>query len=242
MAATQRARRLARQQMEFVAAVSHELRTPVAAILSAGQNLAAGVVAEPAQVKRYGALIEREGRRLSAMVGQVLDFAGLEAGRQPYALQATEVGPVVDAALDDCRGLLAERQARVERDVAPGLPPVHGDPAALRQAVRNLIENAAKYGGPDPWIGVRARPAGHEVEITVADRGMGVERGEVRRLFEPFFRGREAVGRSIAGSGLGLSVVRHIARAHRGRVSCAAGDAGRGSAFTLHLPAAEPIA
>ena len=93
MAATQRAQRLARQQMEFVAAVSHELSTPLAAILSAGQNLAAGVVAEPVQVKRYGELIEREGRRLSAMVGQVLDFAGLKRAGSVYTLQATEVGP-----------------------------------------------------------------------------------------------------------------------------------------------------
>ncbi len=235
---TQRARRLALQQLEFVAAVSHELRTPVAAILAAGQNLADGVVATPAQVKLYGALVEREGRRLSGMVGQVLEFAGIQSGRQAYSLQATEVGPVLDAALADCRGLLAERQARVETDIAAGLPPVQGDPAALRHALRNLIENAAKYGGPDPWIGVRARPHGGEVEITVEDRGIGVDRADAPHLFEPFFRGREAVGRSIAGSGLGLSVVRHIVRAHRGRVSLATEGIGRGSAFTLHLPAA----
>jgi signal transduction histidine kinase len=238
---TQRAQRLAQQQMEFVAAVSHELHTPLTAIRSAGQNLADGVVADPAQVKRYGGLIESEGRRLSGMVGQVLDFAGIQSGRQAYNLQPTEVAPLVERALADCRWMLEERRAQVETDVAPGLPPVLGDPEALRRALRNLIENAAKYGaqpGSPPWVGVRARAAGGEVEITVQDRGIGLHREDLPHLFEPFYRGRGALERSIAGSGLGLSVVGHIARAHRGRVSVDSDGDGRGSAFTLHLPVA----
>jgi signal transduction histidine kinase len=235
MVTTQRAQRLARQQLEFVAAVSHELNTPLTAIRSAGQNLADGVVAQPEQVKRYGTLIETEGRRLSAMVGQVLHFAGIQSGRQSYALQPTAVAPLLSAALDDCRPLLAQRRARVECDVAGVLPAVQADPGALRRALRNLIENAAKYGGPEPWIGVRARPAGGEVEIVIEDGGAGVRREELSHLFEPFFRGREAAAGGIPGSGLGLAVVRHIAQAHGGRVSVTAGSAGRGSVFTLHL-------
>jgi signal transduction histidine kinase len=246
MVTTGRAQKLARQQIEFVAAVSHELHTPLTAMRSAGQNLADGVVADPAQVKRYGALIESEGRRLSDMVGQVLDFAGIQSGRQAYTLQPTEVTEVVDGALHDCRWLLKERRARIERDIPAGLPPVQGDVAALRRALRNLIENAAKYGGrpdsPEPWIGVRARATGEGIEIAVEDRGGGLRREDLRNLFEPFYRGREAVERSIAGSGLGLSVVRHIAEAHHGRVSVELGDAGQaagqGKAFVLHLPVA----
>jgi signal transduction histidine kinase len=246
MVTTERAQKLARQQIEFVAAVSHELHTPLTAMRSAGQNLADGVVADPAQVKRYGALIESEGRRLSDMVGQVLDFAGIQSGRQAYTLQPTEVREVVDGALHDCRWLLKERRARIERDIPAGLPQVQGDVAALRRALRNLIENAAKYGGrpdsPEPWIGVRARATGEGIEIAVEDRGGGLRREDLRNLFEPFYRGREAVERSIAGSGLGLSVVRHIAEAHHGRVSVELGDAGQaagqGKAFVLHLPVA----
>jgi signal transduction histidine kinase len=238
---TQRAQLLARQQMEFVAAVSHELHTPLTAIRSAGQNLADGVVADPAQVKRYGGLIESEGRRLSGMVGQVLDFAGIQSGRQAYNLQPTEVAPLVEEALAECRWMLEERRARVEKEIAPGLPLVLGDSAALRRALRNLIENAAKYGaqpGSPPWIGVRARAASGEVEITVEDRGIGLHREDLPHLFKPFYRGRGALARSIAGSGLGLSVVGHIARAHRGRVTVDSEGDGQGSAFTLHLPVA----
>jgi signal transduction histidine kinase len=239
MVTTQRAQKLARQQMEFVAAVSHELHTPLTAMRSAGQNLADGVVADPAQVKRYGVLIESEGRRLSGMVGQVLDFAGIQSGRQAYTLQPTEIGPVVEGAVSDCRWLLQERRARVERDVSAGLPLVQGDPAALRRALRNLIENAAKYGGVNPRIDVRARAGNGDVEITVEDHGDGLRREDLPHLFEPFYRGRQAVAKSIAGSGLGLSVVRHIAEAHHGRIDVETGGPGEGSAFTLHLPLAE---
>jgi signal transduction histidine kinase len=234
---TQRAQRLARQQIEFVAGVTHELNTPLTAIRSAGQNLADGVVAEPAQVKRYGALIESEGRRLSDMVGQALDFAGIQSGRRVYHPRPVDVGEIVDGALQDCRWLLQEKQIRVEREVEAGLPSVLVDAAALRRAIANLVENAVKYGGRAAWIGVRVRrsPAG-PVEITVADRGPGIRREDLPKLFEPFFRGRDAATAGVPGSGLGLSLVRHIAEAHGGRVTVTTG-VGEGAAFTLQLPA-----
>ena len=234
---TQRAQRLARQQIEFVAGVTHELNTPLTAIRSAGQNLADGVVAEPAQVKRYGALIESEGRRLSDMVGQALDFAGIQSGHRVYHPRPVDVGEIVDGALQDCRWLLQEKQIRVEREVEPALPSVLVDAAALRRAIANLVENAVKYGGRSAWIGVRVRrsPSG-PVEITVADRGPGIRREDLPKLFEPFFRGRDAATAGVPGSGLGLSLVRHIAEAHGGRVTVATG-VGEGAAFTLQLPA-----
>jgi signal transduction histidine kinase len=234
---TQRAQRLARQQIEFVAGVTHELNTPLTAIRSAGQNLADGVVADPGQVKRYGALIESEGRRLSDMVGQALDFAGIQSGRRVYHPRPVDVGEVVDGALQDCRWLLQEKQIRVEREVEPGLPSVLVDAAALRRAIANLVENAVKYGGRAAWIGIRVRrsPSG-PVEITVADRGPGIRREDLPKLFEPFFRGRDAATAGVPGSGLGLSLVRHIAEAHGGRVTVTTG-VGEGAAFTLQLPA-----
>jgi signal transduction histidine kinase len=244
MVTTQAAQRLARQQIEFVAGVTHELHTPLTAIRSAGQNLADGVVADPAQVRRYGALIESEGRRLSSMVGQALDFAGIQSGRRVYPPRPADASEIVAGALQDCRWLLQEKRIEVERDVAADLPPVLADPAALRQAVANLIENAVKHGGKPGWIGVRARRdplAAGGVEITVADRGPGIRREDLPHLFEPFFRGRDAAAESIPGSGLGLSLVRHIAEAHGGRVTVAAA-VGEGSAFTLHLPAAPAAA
>jgi signal transduction histidine kinase len=236
---TQRAQRLAQQQIEFVAGVTHELNTPLTAIRSAGQNLADGVVADPGQVKRYGALIESEGRRLSNMVGQALDFAGIQSGRRVYHPRPVEVGEAVEGALQDCRWLLREKHIQVDREVEPGLPPVQADGAALRRAVANLIENAVKYGGRAAWIGVKVRRASSgAVEITVADRGPGIRREDLPHLFKPFFRGPDAATDGVPGSGLGLSLVRHIAESHGGRVTVAT-EEGKGSAFTLQLPAAE---
>ena len=237
--ATQRARLLARQQIELVAGVSHELRTPLTAIRSAGQNLSDGVVSEPRQVRRYGELILNEGRRLSGMVEQMLELAGIQSSHRTYNLQPADPGTLLREALAESRWLLEERGADLEVEVAPGLPAILADAAALRRALQNLMENAVKYGGPSPWIGLRARPAGPPatgVELTVSDRGPGIPREDLRHLFEPFYRGRDALASRVPGNGLGLSIVRHIAAAHGGRVTVETGEGG--TAFTLHLPAA----
>jgi signal transduction histidine kinase len=231
-----RAQRLARQQLEFVAGVTHELHTPLAAIRSAGENLADGVVAEGDQVRRYGAMIRDAGRRLSAQVAQALELAGMQSGRQSFRFAPTAVAQVVDAALADCRWEIEEKGVEVERDLPAELPPVAGDADALQRVFRNLIANAVKYGGGDGWLKVRARADGRFVAVAVEDRGPGVARRDLPRLFEPFYRGRNAPP-GAAGSGLGLAVVQRIVAAHGGRVGVEARAEG-GSRFTVRLPIA----
>ena len=240
---TRRLQALARQQLEFVAGVTHELLTPLAAMRSAGQNLADGVVAEPAQVRRYGRLVEDEGRRLSTMVEQVLEFAGMQTGKRSYALERTRVATVVEDALAEYASVLEEQDIRVEKRLDDDLPEVMADAGALRRALQNLIANAVKYGARgfgDAWIGVRAEaggPRGGELRLSVEDRGPGVAAADLPRLFEPFYRGRNGTADAIPGSGLGLSLVKHIAEGHGGRITVAT-EEGAGSTFTLHLPAA----
>jgi len=242
-----RAQDLARQQMEFVAAVSHELRTPVAVINSAAGNLADGVVGDPERVKMYGATIQAEARRLGETVERVLQLAGLEAG-QGAADGVVPADALVREAIQACQSEIARYGATVECDIAPGLPAIAGNAPALRSAVQNLVGNAVKYGGADPWIRVSARrgdgapgrgAAAGTVLIAVEDRGLGIAAEDRAHVFEPFYRGREAVSRQIQGSGLGLSLVARIVKAHSGTVSLDS-DPGRGSRFTLHLPAAPP--
>jgi signal transduction histidine kinase len=240
-ASAQQARRLARQQIEFVAGVTHELNTPLAAVRSAGQNLADGVVSDPQQVKRYGALIEREGRRLSGMVAKVLEFAGIQSGNKTYRPEPVSFADVVDEALADCRWVMEEKGVEVERDIPAGLPLVLADRAALRMAVQNLLDNAVKYAGAAGWIAVRARAeesrgGAREVCLIVEDRGPGIRPEDRPHLFEPFYRGRDVAGGTVHGSGLGLSLVRHAVEAQRGSLSLATGPGG--SAFTIRLPAA----
>jgi signal transduction histidine kinase len=242
---TRRAQRLARQQMDFVAGVSHELKTPLTAMRSAGQNLADGIVDSPEKVRKYGALIEREGRRLTEMVGRVLTFAGIQSGSQAFQFQAVSVEELVEGVLADCRWVLEERKVQLEKNVAPDLPEVHGDAAALRQAIANLIDNALKYGGGSKWIGLEARTAassdGGEIVVSVADRGIGIGRSDLPHLFDPFFRSSDPSAAGTSGSGLGLAVVRGIVTAHGGKVTVESAP-GKGSTFSIHLPVAPATA
>jgi signal transduction histidine kinase len=240
LAAASRARRLAARQMEFVAGVSHELRTPLAVVCSAAENLADGVVSEAPQVRRYGATIRDEGRRLAEMVEQVLDFAGTYSGRRALRVAPVDPAVLVEEVLAT-EGRRAESEGfAVEKRVEPGLPAMAGDAAALRRALRNLVDNARKYGGPGRWIGVSVSPASlgvrRAVRFSVEDRGAGVEAQERKRIFEPFYRGRASHGGAEHGFGLGLSLVQRIVSAHGGAVEVAARPEG-GSAFSMIVPA-----
>ncbi len=238
LVATRRIHRLARQQLDFVAGVTHELRTPIAAMRVAGQNLADGVVQEPDRVRRYGVLVEREGRRLTTMIEQVLAFAGIQAGRRTYAREALSVATVVEMAVEEMRMAIKEADMTVESVVADEVPVILGDETALVQAVRNLIENAVKYASEGGWLRVEGKVAEvAEVAILVSDHGPGIAARDRVRVFEPFVRGEPAGSATghIGGSGLGLSLVRDIVEGHGGTVAVTS-EVGRGSTFTIHLP------
>ena len=239
-----RAQGLARQQMEFVAAVSHELRTPVSVIGAAAGNLADGVVGDPQRVRKYGETIQGEARRLAETVERVLQLAGIAAGRAAASQTLIEPAGLVQEALAECRAEIDAAGVAVETSIADDLPAISGDRSALRTALRNLISNAVKYGGDARWIrvsaklpesGTRALP--QAVVFSVEDRGIGIDSEDRKHVFEPFYRGREAVAQQIQGSGLGLNLVLRIAEAHGGRVQVTS-EPGKGSVFTLMLPAA----
>jgi len=238
-----RTKQLADRQMDFVATVTHELRTPLAVIRSAAQNLSAGVVAEPERAKTYGELIDKEGVRLTDMVEQVLAYAGLEGGKAPRMTQRVDLSHLVNDALDACQPLCTDAGITVEFDAdsAAGAPAVMGDEAGLRLVVQNLVGNAVKHGADGRWIGVAVTSAMHhgrtEGCVTVTDRGRGIEGAELAHVFEPFYRGRRALGDQIRGNGLGLSLVKRIVEAHGGRVVVSSSPGG-GATFTVCLPAA----
>jgi two-component system sensor histidine kinase SenX3 len=238
-----RAQNLARQQMEFVAAVSHELRTPVSVIGAAAGNLADGVVGDPQRVRKYGETIQGEARRLAETVERVLQLAGIAAGTSAAAQVPIRPQDLIDQSLSSCRTEIDAAGCHVEVAVADDLPMVVGDTAALRSALQNLISNAVKYGGSAKWLRVSASAAPGSVAadtgtvlFSVEDRGLGIEAEDRKHIFEPFYRGREAVSQQIQGSGLGLNLVHRIAEAHGGKVGVTS-EPGKGSTFTLSLPA-----
>ena len=232
---TRRAHDLARRQLEFVATVSHELRTPLAVIRSAADNLADGVVGDEARVRQYGQLVRREGLRLTELVEQVLEFAGLQSGRES-ARHPVTVHAVLREAAGAAQADADAARVRIELSIADGLPSVSGDEAALRRAFLNLIGNAVKYGATAGWVGVRASIAAGRVEIAISDRGIGIASSEQAKIFEPFYRAPDVVAAQIQGAGLGLSLVKRIVEAHGGTIAVRSAP-GEGSTFTVTLPA-----
>lgn len=242
LAAAQRQQRLARQQMEFVAAVSHELRTPLAVICSAGENLADGVVADSVQVKRYGALIQTEGRRLGDMVERVMEFAGISSGSTLRARTAVDMSRVIAEATDALRLEARDRAVTLDVESNGALPSVTGDVDALRSAVQNIVGNALKYSpmGATVYVSTRVENGGApRVQIRVADRGLGIDVADLPHIFKPFYRGRRAVDAQVRGAGVGLSVVRHVIDSHGGSVAVDS-RVGEGTTVVVELPTGAP--
>jgi two-component system, OmpR family, sensor histidine kinase SenX3 len=235
LASAERQQRLSRQQMEFVAAVSHELRTPLAVICSAGENLADGVVAETTQVRRYGSLIETEGRRLGDMVERVMAFAGMSSGAQAPSHASVDVAQVIAGAVEGVQHDARDRGVTIAVHSNGTLPPVSGDAEALRSAVQNVVGNAVKYSAGGATVDVASAVRGAQVEIRVVDRGLGIDANDLPHIFKPFYRGRRAMDAQVRGSGVGLSVVRHVVDAHRGTIQVDSRP-GEGTTVTIALP------
>jgi len=234
---TRRAQDLARQQLEFVATVSHELRTPLAVIRSAADNLADGVINDDARIRQYGQLVRREGLRLTDLVEQILEFAGLQSGQRTLTPKPVALAPLL-------RDVRATTEATgpahidIELTVDDNLPAVAGDEAALRRVFQNLVGNALKYGADAAWIGIRASNAGGTVQVSVSDRGIGIAPAHQAKIFDPFYRAPDVVAAQIHGAGLGLSLVKRIVEAHGGRITLTSAP-GAGSTFTVTLPVME---
>jgi signal transduction histidine kinase len=237
MLATVRARRLAQQQMEFVAGVSHELRTPLTVIQSTSYNLSQGTIQDPSRVRQYGDVIQREARRLINQVERMLSFAGIQSGRRVYDRQPTNVTEITERSLAEYAVPFAEDGWQIEQHFAEDLPLVLTDGPALESALKNLFENALKYAAQGKWLSVSACAAQgtREVQITVADRGPGIAPKDLPHIFEPFYRGQSVNAATTSGTGLGLCLVERNLRALGGSVTVQSAP-GDGTSFTLHLP------
>lgn len=242
---SQRARRLATLQMDFVAGVSHELRTPIAAILSAAENIADGVVESKQQVVRYGTMIRNQARQLNHLVEQVLRFAVTQKKAPSYIGRPIAVSDAIHDAMENMAPLIRDAGFEVDLEIAPNLPLVTGDPELLFQCLQNLVTNAVKYGRDNKWIGIRASavPGGRpeKVSITVEDRGIGIDAQELKQIFEPFYRSPSVVASSVHGTGLGLTLAKTFVET-MGGVLTVQSEKGKGASFTVHLPVANQAA
>ena len=189
---------------------------------------------------KYGSVIRNHTRQLTDLVNQILLFASTKEGRTHYVLRPLQVPQIVEAVLRNTRETVEQAGFTVELYLNPDLPEVIGDSSALVQCLQNLVGNAVKYGGNHPRIAIRAmvdKRHDHEdeVRISVEDSGIGIDRGEIPHIFDPFYRSPVVTAAQIHGTGLGLPLAKNIAEAMGGRLTVVS-KLGVGSVFTLHLP------
>ncbi len=234
--AADRAMKLSEMKSDFVSNVSHELRTPLASIRVFAEFLKLGRARTDERIQEYGEYIEAESRRLSRLIDNILDFSKIESGRKTYDFVEADLLQVITATLRTFEVRMAQQGWEVSLDL-PGmpLPGMRIDPDAMGQALNNLLDNAVKYSGESKMIGVRLYREGSEAVVAVSDRGVGIARQEQKKIFERFHRVGTGLVHDVKGSGLGLSIVHHIVRAHEGRVSVES-EPGQGSTFYIRLP------
>jgi signal transduction histidine kinase len=239
----------------FIANVSHELKTPLALIRMASETLELGRVRSPEEAQRFLATISRECRRLTHMINNVLDFSKIEEGKRAFVFAPTDLRRLVSDTLEIFEPQLKEGNFDVRVEAPPDLPPVELDAQAVTQCLINLVDNAIKYSRDRHELAVRISLNGDGgsgqgdgegdgkgdgkgdgmVRVAISDRGMGVGPRDAERIFDKFTRAETGLVHNVKGSGLGLALVRHIARSHGGEVELRS-TPGEGSTFTLVLP------
>jgi signal transduction histidine kinase len=225
---------VARLQRQIVSSVSHELRSPVTGIRHVSEMLLDGRIAGDDRLRQYYGLLAKESARLGRMVDQVLEVARVEEGRRPYAAESIDASAWLRAVVEGFRARHDLGPDAISCVIPDDLPALSGDREALATVVENLLDNAIKYSPDGQPVQVHADVAGGRLLVCVTDSGIGITAEERPHVFQRFFRGSQA-GAVAQGSGLGLSLVRHIVRAHGGEVTVRSRREG-GSVFEIALP------
>lgn len=236
LGAVMRQMRLSQMKSEFVSNVSHELRTPLSSIRVFGEYMRLGRVTEPSKVQQYGEYIEAESRRLTALINNILDFSKIESAEKNYRFCDTDVVDLVQQTVAAFEVPLREQGVTITLASPSDRPPLLPiDKDAFAQALVNLLDNAVKFSNGRKEVDVAVTTRADAVRVSVRDHGIGIHASEQKKIFEKFYRVGSGLVHDVKGSGLGLSIVQHVVRAHGGRVEVAS-TPGEGTTFTIVLP------
>lgn len=233
--ATDREARLAQAKSNFVSNVSHELKTPLSLLSLFSEILELGRVDSEDKKTEYYRIIRHESLRLNKMIDNILDFSKIEAGRKAYVFAQGDMAEVIEHVLSSYRYQVDNSGFDVQTNIQPDLPPVLIDRDAMEQAISNLLDNAIKYSRDVKQLSITMERRGSDLSIEISDRGIGIPRAEQAKVFEKFYRVGNGLVHDVKGSGLGLSLVKHIVEAHNGTISVES-EIGKGSRFTILLP------
>ena len=231
--------RMVELRSQFVSSVSHELKTPLTAIRMFAETLRMGRATNQRTQNEYLDTIVNESERLTRLLNNVLDFSKIEQGKKTYHQTSTSLAEVVQTAVRALEYPLSQEGFELHVAIEDNLPPVRVDRDAVQQAILNLLSNAMKYSPGSREIDLRLQGRNGEVVIQVTDQGIGIAPEERIRIFEKFYRAGTPENKMIPGTGLGLTLVEHMANAHGGRVEVES-RVGEGSTFSIYLPIESP--
>jgi signal transduction histidine kinase len=228
---------VSRMKSEFVSNVSHELKTPLALIRLFGETLESGIVNDEGKRQEFYSIIRKESERLTHLINNVLDFSRMDTGVKEYNFEKADLVEVVRSSLEAYKFHIRdlEFEFEIESDMPADLMMLKIDKDAISQALLNLLSNAVKYSEERKYILVGIHKNSTSALISVTDHGIGISKEELNKIFDKFYRVTTAKAKVKRGSGLGLTLAKHIIEAHGGSIEVES-EVGQGSKFTIRIP------
>ncbi len=223
---------------DFVSSVSHEFKTPITSIKALTERLLDGTVKDSKRMREYYSVISQDAENLSHLVGNFLDFSKLEEGRKQYNIEETDFENWLEQTITDFFSMIPRRKCKIDRNIIEPLSPMKIDKNSMKLAVNNLLDNAVKFSSENSEIKLILEKEDKQLLLKIQDEGIGIPKNEQIRIFEKFYRGKEASHFSTTGTGLGLTIVKQIVEAHGGTIEVES-EIGKGSRFVVRLPLCE---
>ena len=224
-----------RMKEDFISSVSHELKTPISAVKMLTETLKRGKVKEPSKVDRYYGMIIKESDRLTRFINKILDFAKIEKGGEVFYFEKANVAELAKTAAGTYKDEAQDRDLKICANVEKSEMFAEIDKDAVLQIILNLIDNGYKYSGREKNITVNVKEAGKNVCIEVADKGSGIPKSDIEKIFDKFYRSERDMVKGIKGSGLGLAFVKRVIDAHGGKIAVES-EVDKGTKFVILLP------
>ena len=226
---------VSRMKSEFVSNVSHELKTPLALIRMFGETLDTGIVTDEKKRREFYSIIRKESERLTHLINNVLDFSKMDSGVKKYYFEEADLVEVVRSTLEAYKFHIRDNGFKIECDLPDESMTLKIDKDAISQALLNLLSNAVKYSEETKYILVKVSKDSTSALISVKDSGIGIAKEELKKIFDKFYRVPAATGKERRGSGLGLTLAKHIIEAHGGIIEVES-EVGKGSRFSVIIP------
>ena len=217
---------------DFVSNVSHELRTPLALIRMYAETLEMGRVTNAKKREEYYKIINKESERLTRLINNILNFSRIESGRKEYIFQEADLNSIIQETIDIYSYHVKSKGFVLHVELTGDLPAIYADAEAITECIINLLDNAVKYSGEEKCIKISSGKIADDVYVDIVDKGIGISQKDLQHIFDKFYRVSSGMVHNTKGSGLGLTLVQHIVKAHSGEIKVES-NPGKGTSFRI---------